>query len=600
MAIRKQNILIDTAEKLNDKRKGMNLVVKIMLMALVPLLLMVIMAMIAIQNTSSATAEKMAEDTLLTASYAVEMEMDALSPNGAYKKRGESLYRRNVNINDNMTTFTNFRKKTNLVLMFYYEGECVISTLTDEAGTTVMGEAMSEKIQEMVLKNKTPYFDSEVEINGTEYYGYYSPLPDTVAATEAYACVFVGREKAEILAIHKAQSTEHMIIMGVLCTAGATVLFFMLRAITQKLLIVVKQLDMVAIGHLYVDRRAGLTERRDEIGKIARSIRSLVDSFTGVIRKIVLSAERLFDFSRVYTERFETITDSIANVNTAMDEIANGASSQAGETQTVNEKILNIGNAIEATAGNVGMLAQSTQKMKDYNQTVNSTLEELSQINARTHESVAQVQEQTNATNKSAMEIRQVTDMITEIASQTNLLSLNASIEAARAGEAGRGFAVVAEEIRKLADQSKESAAKITVIIGELMKNSDSSVEIMKQMSEVMNTQNEHLMATKNVFSSLNAEIDSVAGAVDNISGEVKQLDQLKNDVMDSVEGLAAIAEENAASTQETSAAMLELGEIISECKLKTGEIVKLADELMESTSSLKLEEAVETEVRQN
>ncbi len=584
-----------TANKAAEKILNMNLVGKILLMAMFPLIIMVIVAMLAIQSTGSATAEKMAEQELVTASFAVEMELDALSPNGAYKKRGTELYRRNVSINDNMTVFTNFRTQTKLILQFYYEGECLISTATEDGTVATTGDPMSEELVQIVLREKTAYFDDNVEVNGKEYYGYYAPLPDTAAASEAYACVFVGREKSEILALHKAESRKNVVIMGGIFAASAVVLFFLLKLITGKLLVAVKQLDNVAAGNLYVDKKSNLANRGDEIGKIARSIRSLVTSFTDIIKRIITAAERLFDFSKMFTNRFETITEAIANVNTAVDEIANGATSQAGETQAVNEKILNIGHAIEATTENVEKLAQSTQKMKDYNRTVNTTLEELAQIGIKTQESVGAVQEQTNATNKSALEIRSATDMITQIASQTNLLSLNASIEAARAGDAGRGFAVVADEIRKLADQSKESAAQITAIIGELMKNSNNSVEIMKQMSEIMNVQNEHLTTTKNVFHSLNNEIDSVAGAVDSITGEVEQLDLLKNDVMTSVESLAAIAEENAASTEETSAAMQELNEIIAECKVKTEEMVGLADDLMESTSRLNLDESAET-----
>ena len=138
-----QNGVTEVTTKVTDKIKGMNLVGKILLMAMFPLVIMVIVAMLAIQGTGSATAEKMAEQELITASFAVEMEMDALSPNGAYKKRGTELYRRNVSVNDNMTTFTTFRKKTNLVLQFYYEGECLISTATEDGSVATTGDAMS-------------------------------------------------------------------------------------------------------------------------------------------------------------------------------------------------------------------------------------------------------------------------------------------------------------------------------------------------------------------------------------------------------------------------------------------------------------------------
>ena len=576
------------------KGKGLSLIARILLMAMIPLILMVGVAIYAVQSTGTATANQMAEQELFTSSLAVQMELDALAPTGEFTMKGEKLYRRGTSIDDNMATFNSFVLQTDLVLMFYYQDTCLISTLDDETGAELLTVTLPQSVKDKVYGKAEHYFASDVEINGVSYFGYYYPLIDRVNAKNANALVFVGRERSEMISIYQEQITKNMLLMGVLFAVSAVAMFFLLKAITKQLLVVVKQLDKVADGNLVVDHNSALMDRGDEIGAISRSMRSLVDSFTDIIKRIMKAASGLLDFSQMFTNRFETITESIANVNTAVDEIANGATAQAAETQVVNEKVLNIGNAIETTSENIEKLALSTQKMKEYNGTVNATLEELGEISLQTKKSVDEVQAQTDATNQSAMEIRSATDMITEIAEQTNLLSLNASIEAARAGEAGRGFAVVADEIRKLADQSGESAARISAIISELIANSNNSVDIMKQMSNVMNEQNKHLDATKTVFASLNQEIDSVSDAVGTITGQVEQLDVLKNDVMSSMENLAAIAEQNAASTEETSAAMQELNEIIVECKEKTEEMIGLADNLMESTTMVTLDESGE------
>lgn len=248
------------------------------------------------------------------------------------------------------------------------------------------------------------------------------------------------------------------------------------------------------------------------------------------------------------------------------------------------QRVTEMGDALDDTSANISTLNNSSEKMKEYNQTAKENLSELQQLSKKTKESVLLVQDQTNLTNQSAQQIREATDLITDIASQTNLLSLNASIEAARAGENGKGFAVVASEIRTLSEQSQESAEKIISIVNDLLKNSDTSVQAMNEVTDNIRQQNDKLAETDTMFRSLNTEISEVADAIAHIREQVAALNKHKETVLDIVEGLAAVAQENAASTEETSSSMMELSQIITSCDEETDKLVHMAQELTENT----------------
>ena len=216
-------------------------------------------------------------------------------------------------------------------------------------------------------------------------------------------------------------------------------------------------------------------------------------------------------------------------------------------------------------------------------------MEELSLTTEKTSVAVDEIYKQTEVTNASAKEISKAVELITEIASQTNLLSLNASIEAARAGEAGRGFAVVASEIQKLADQSNQSAVKIQKIIEELSLQSNKTVKFMKEVRTAVTNQENKLGETKEIFNEVRVGVQSSLVEIESISGKSTDLSQRKERMLDIIEGLSAISEENAAGTEETMASTEELTSMMIELASSANKLNEMANTLEEDIKRFKI-----------
>lgn len=333
-----------------------------------------------------------------------------------------------------------------------------------------------------------------------------------------------------------------------------------------------------------------LDKRKDEVGMVSRAISNLHNEITSIIYIIKDQGTQLANSNIEFKQQFDDIVENVTNVNVAVEEIATGSTSQANETSSAGDSIGNMGAAIESNGSSFNTLEESIKRMNELAKESERMLTDLYEINSKTSHTVEAVTAQTDVTNQSAEKIKDAVVVIQDIASQTNLLSLNASIEAARAGESGRGFAVVAEEIRKLAEDSANSAAEIENVVKELIDNSGDSVEKMKSLSEDAKTQEEKLTSTRESFDGLHGEITSVSTASTDIFAQTNKIGELKNGVSGVIEQLAAIAEENAASTEETSASMNVLTESIERCKTETKILNDLSQKLNDQTSKFKFE----------
>ncbi len=324
-----------------------------------------------------------------------------------------------------------------------------------------------------------------------------------------------------------------------------------------------------------------LAERNDEIGVMIRRVQSTVTSFAQLILEIQQASGELGDLSENFRSIFSNMTSAVEESGEAVTTITTNTVSQAGQTNDMKKKIDAISASIGKIADNVETLTKSAELMKEYNVSVEQIMKELVTISEKSSQAIENVRKQTDLTNQSAQQIRTATEIIAGISSQTNLLALNASIEAARAGEHGKGFAVVAEEIRALADQSRESTEQIGKVVTDLLDNSDISVEITKEVSEAFTKQSEKIQDTETIFSSLNREIGNVSSSIHGIAMEVEELDAHRGVMENGITSLTSSASENAESAKQTEENMEEFRQIASECSSATEKMIRISEELV-------------------
>lgn len=324
-----------------------------------------------------------------------------------------------------------------------------------------------------------------------------------------------------------------------------------------------------------------LMEREDDIGLMMRSVHDSISSFATVISGIKTATEELKSVSDDFNNIFHDMEDSLKITQDSTHTIADNTVTQAAQTADMKEKIDAIGDLIAMISENVDALNASADKMQECNESAENIMAELIDISKKNGEAIENVRGQSKLTNDSAQQIQTVTDIIADISNQTNLLALNASIEAARAGEHGRGFEVVAEQIRTLADQSRESTERINQLVADLMDKANVSVEITEKVSEAVSLQNEKIDQTKEIFTILNGEIGQVGSAIEGISSEVEELKNHSDNIETETVSLKEFAAQNAESAQITIEHMNELDSTVSKCNAATERVVGVSDKLI-------------------
>ena len=322
------------------------------------------------------------------------------------------------------------------------------------------------------------------------------------------------------------------------------------------------------------------TTHIEEIASIIESSNTLKASMNRVLSNIHSSMNELDHNMIGVDDSIGECSNAVSGVSTVIDGISTGAANMAESLQTTASNMVDVGNTITDIQTSVGHAKENATEVSMISTEVKEHLDKLIEANKHTIGISQEVAKGIAESNEAVEAINMATDVITGIASQTSLLSLNASIEAARAGEQGKGFAVVASEIKTLAEQSNESAQEIRNIITNLVQKFGVSTELVEKIRDSITVEGNVLDGVQEGFHKVTESMEHTAENINEIYVKTNELSVSKDNVLNEISNLSSIAEENAASCEETTGVIENLNDTMQKISNSSKDTVHLSQNL--------------------
>lgn len=391
------------------------------------------------------------------------------------------------------------------------------------------------------------------ELSGYSYEDYkgenYLYLYSKLEGIDATVCALVP--KSTIL-----KQVEHLKVLNIVFVTVACI-FAILTAvviaggISSTITSLKKSVSQASKGDLTAKFD---TKRKDEFLILSNGISSMMESMRNLIGEVQEVGTKVSDSAGELSGTSENLLTATKDISQTIENIEQGIVQQADDTEHCliqMNKLSDHINQVYNSTHDIEQIAGNTKVIAGEGIGIISELSDKSKATADiTHNVITKIEE----FELQSKNIAGFVTTINEIASQTNLLSLNASIEAARAGDAGLGFAVVASEIRKLADQSVQAAGQIQNIVREIHAKTADTVDTAKQAESIVESQIESLNRTIVAFNNINDHVRELVTNLNNVSLGIKTIENAKEDTLVAIESISAISEQTAAASEEMNA----------------------------------------------
>ena len=578
--------LCNESEKKMKKFK-FSLIGKLCGIALLLLIAMsIIITAIGVSMVKKAYYDSFAEELHISA---LQVSEAASQWDGDWKLVNDKLFKGGQPVHDAFQSqLDSLSSRTGISYTLFFGNVRYITTLIDsETGLRMEGTTASDEVTSTVLEGGEELLATDLEIGGKSWYAYYIPLTNSDGSI--VGMIFAGRSIDDV-ALNIADTAQKMTIFSsVILLISFIIGLSMLLSSKKVVKDVVHGLGQLSEGDLSVSFNEKNLSRKDEFGDIVRSADGLKEKLNDVISTTLALSGEVTKSGESLSTSAQTASNVSSQVAEAVGDISKSAVSQAESVETSATNTNEMGDNIDEINVSVEDLSNATSEMLNAAKRTVDALDSLMEQNKTVMASMLDIDAQIKATNEAVKKIADASHSITEISSQTNLLSLNASIEAARAGDYGKGFGVVANEIGQLAQQSNTAAVKINEIVADLISDSTKSMEIIGELNEAFNKQSEQLNGTKSDMDGVVTNVNNVGQNAQTISDKVQLLNSSKAQLVDLIAELSAISEENAASTEQTNASMEELNATFSLISNSATDLKELADNLNEKMNFFQL-----------
>ena len=448
------------------------------------------------------------------------------------------------------------------------------------------GEADVKPEEEMpYFTDKEFYLESVAEgVGGSRYITYdgasYLYLYTPVGNTGVMMCSLVPQRNI----LKEVDSIRNLCIAMIIlaCIIAFLIGTVIATGMSKSVKMITAGLDKVSEGDL---TQNFAVKRKDEFGLLGKGLNDMLTSMRTLMADMKKFGNQVKEMADGVAVKSDTINTSIKEISHAVDEVASGAQTQAQDAENSNHKMTgfavkvdgacrgagDMGNTIDQATAAVG---QGRVIVDDLSKKTETTV----QITKILVENIRDVQERST-------EIEGFIDTISNIATQTNLLSLNASIEAARAGEHGRGFSVVAEEIRKLADESMQAGKKIKDIVDNIMETTQKTADSAQEAETIVFAQADSLKETIEVFGDINDCVEKLVNGLQDIADGMREISGEKDQVQESIQNISVVSEQSAAAAVQVTSSLDEQVKTVSDLTEEVELLKKEADALERSIS---------------